>query len=238
MPPRTWVRHASSGVLRMHTQLSCSRRRQGLRHAILFVQSKAIHSLHPSHCIAAASAGLAGLLLTATLDLTDRLTWMVRQTTEVELNMNSVERILEYTDLPLELDTTKPAARCACPHDLGPGAGAHILPCVHNEVLASTDCNMACTTVSTRMQLLGNYHMRRGCACKDCFGLMTLRPQLLLCLLGRLPEVWPSDGAIDVQSLVVRYRPELDPVLNGLSFSVRGTSYSRRQCWSQLIFTR
>ena len=37
---------------------------------------------------------------------------MLRQTTEVELNMNSVERILEYTDLPLELDTTKPAARC------------------------------------------------------------------------------------------------------------------------------
>ena len=59
------------------------------------------------------SAGLAGLLLTATLDLTDRLTWMLRQTTEVELNMNSVERILEYTDLPLELDTIQPAARCA-----------------------------------------------------------------------------------------------------------------------------
>ena len=38
----------------------------------------------------------------------------------------------------------------------------------------------------------------------------------------RLPEVWPSDGAIDVQSLVVRYRPELDPVLNSISFSVKG----------------
>jgi len=46
--------------------------------------------------------------------------------------------------------------------------------------------------------------------------------QTLTCVLGRLPDVWPSDGAIDVQSLVVRYRPELDPVLNGLSFSVRG----------------
>ena len=60
----------------------------------------------------AVCAGLAGLLLTATLDLTDRLTWMLRQTTEVELLMNSVERILEYTDIPLELDTTKPAAKC------------------------------------------------------------------------------------------------------------------------------
>ena len=45
-------------------------------------------------------------------------------------------------------------------------------------------------------------------------------------VVGRLPDVWPSDGAIDVQSLVVRYRPELDPVLNGLSFSVKGTCLS------------
>ena len=66
-----------------------------------------------------APAGLSGLLLTATLDLTDRLTWMLRQTTEVELNMNSVERILEYTDIPLELDTTRPAARCARSRTLG-----------------------------------------------------------------------------------------------------------------------
>ena len=38
----------------------------------------------------------------------------------------------------------------------------------------------------------------------------------------RLPEVWPSDGAIEVQSLVVRYRVDLDPVLNGISFSIKG----------------
>ena len=38
----------------------------------------------------------------------------------------------------------------------------------------------------------------------------------------RLPAVWPSDGVIDVQSLVVRYRRDLEPVLNGISFSVKG----------------
>jgi hypothetical protein len=38
----------------------------------------------------------------------------------------------------------------------------------------------------------------------------------------RLPAVWPSDGAVDVRSLVVRYRRDLDPVLNGITFSVRG----------------
>ncbi len=40
----------------------------------------------------------------------------------------------------------------------------------------------------------------------------------------RLPEVWPSAGAIDVQSLVVRYRRDLDPVLNGISFTVKGAA--------------
>lgn len=29
-------------------------------------------------------------------------------------------------------------------------------------------------------------------------------------------------GAIEVQDLVVRYRPDLDPVLKGISFSIRG----------------
>lgn len=36
------------------------------------------------------------------------------------------------------------------------------------------------------------------------------------------PTAWPTEGAIQVRSLVVRYRPELDPVLKGLSFDVHG----------------
>jgi ABC-type multidrug transport system fused ATPase/permease subunit len=35
-----------------------------------------------------------------------------------------------------------------------------------------------------------------------------------------LPD-WPTQGAITVENLVVRYRPELDPVLRGITFSVR-----------------
>ena len=38
----------------------------------------------------------------------------------------------------------------------------------------------------------------------------------------RLPGSWPNKGAIVAESLVVRYRPELDPVLDGLSFSIAG----------------
>lgn len=36
----------------------------------------------------------------------------------------------------------------------------------------------------------------------------------------RPPPSWPSHGHIAVQDLVVRYRPDLPPVLHGLSFEV------------------
>ncbi|WPT17490.1 Multidrug resistance-associated protein 1 [Picochlorum sp. SENEW3] len=93
------------------------------------------------------SAGLAGLALTSALNLTGLMSWMVRQTTELEVNMNSVERLMEYDDEKTEAPAIVP----------------------------------------------------------------TNRP---------LPE-WPTRGEIQVENLVVRYRPELDPVLHGISFSVK-----------------
>ena len=44
----------------------------------------------------------------------------------------------------------------------------------------------------------------------------------LYIILSRLPAGWPVDASIVAESLVVRYRPDLDPVLDGLSFSIRG----------------
>ena len=48
------------------------------------------------------SPGLAGLAITSALSLTGLLSWMVRQTSELEVNMNSVERLVEYDDEPRE----------------------------------------------------------------------------------------------------------------------------------------
>ena len=39
------------------------------------------------------------------------MNWLVRRLTELEMNMNSVERILDYAEVPREVDTTKPATR-------------------------------------------------------------------------------------------------------------------------------
>ncbi|KAK4621949.1 Metal resistance protein [Fulvia fulva] len=48
------------------------------------------------------SAGLIGLAMSYALQITQSLNWIVRQTVEVETNIVSVERVLEYSRLPSE----------------------------------------------------------------------------------------------------------------------------------------
>jgi ATP-binding cassette subfamily C (CFTR/MRP) protein 1 len=48
------------------------------------------------------SASLLGLAMSYALQITSSLNWIVRQTVEVETNIVSVERILEYANLPSE----------------------------------------------------------------------------------------------------------------------------------------
>ncbi|VDL97758.1 unnamed protein product [Schistocephalus solidus] len=48
------------------------------------------------------SAGFAGLVVSYALNLTQTLNWLVRMTAELESNIVCVERIKEYSELPLE----------------------------------------------------------------------------------------------------------------------------------------
>ncbi len=48
------------------------------------------------------SAGMVGLAMSYALQITPSLNWIVRQTVEVETNIVSVERVLEYAALPSE----------------------------------------------------------------------------------------------------------------------------------------
>jgi ABC-type multidrug transport system fused ATPase/permease subunit len=48
------------------------------------------------------SKGLLGLAMAYALQITSALNWIVRQTVEVETNIVSVERVLEYANLPSE----------------------------------------------------------------------------------------------------------------------------------------
>ncbi|KAG9391170.1 ABC transporter transmembrane region [Carpediemonas membranifera] len=48
------------------------------------------------------AASLFALSLTISLNMTQSLAWLVRQTTEVEVGLNAVERVVEYSKLPQE----------------------------------------------------------------------------------------------------------------------------------------
>ncbi|CEI91841.1 hypothetical protein RMCBS344292_06118 [Rhizopus microsporus] len=92
-------------------------------------------------------AGVAGISLFYARSFLEYVYWFIRQYTQVEMNLNSVERVQEY----LEIDQEAPAV------------------------------------------IEGH----------------------------RPPAAWPTTGAIEVKNLVVRYAPELDPVLHGISFSTK-----------------
>ncbi|KAM0254312.1 hypothetical protein ACHAQJ_006898 [Trichoderma viride] len=57
------------------------------------------------------SAGLVGLAMSYALQITTSLNWIVRQTVEVETNIVSVERVLEYARLPSEAPEIIPSKR-------------------------------------------------------------------------------------------------------------------------------
>ncbi|KAL1762723.1 hypothetical protein FB107DRAFT_198344 [Schizophyllum commune] len=52
--------------------------------------------------ISSLNAGIAGLCITSALSFTDALYWACRNWTSLELDLNSVERVVEYLDLPQE----------------------------------------------------------------------------------------------------------------------------------------
>ena len=60
---------------------------------------------------ALAVAGLAALALTSVFNATQLMNFIVRFSAELEMQMNSVERMLEYADERGEVDVTRARAR-------------------------------------------------------------------------------------------------------------------------------
>ncbi|KAH9996005.1 P-loop containing nucleoside triphosphate hydrolase protein [Russula vinacea] len=97
------------------------------------------------------SAGIAGLCITSAMAFTNSIYWACRFWTGLELDLNSVERVVEYLELPRE-------------------------------------------------------------------------PPVII-ESSRPPAYWPSaesDNLIVVEDLIIRYAPELPPVLRDVSFTLRG----------------
>ncbi|RKP02372.1 hypothetical protein CXG81DRAFT_10852 [Caulochytrium protostelioides] len=71
------------------------------------------------------SAAIVGLTLTYSLNVTQNLNWVVRQSCEIETNIVSVERIKEYAELPTEAAYTRDDDPACLPlDDQWPHAGA------------------------------------------------------------------------------------------------------------------
>ena len=77
------------------------------------------------------TAGDAGLSLVYIMQLADVFQWMVRQSAEVENQLTSCERVVEYGGLPREIDEV------SAKDDDGPGAGAGALVAVAATMLRS-----------------------------------------------------------------------------------------------------
>jgi ABC-type multidrug transport system fused ATPase/permease subunit len=92
-------------------------------------------------------AGMAGISLFYARSFLENIYWFIRQYTQVEMNLNSVERVIEY----IEVEQEPPA-------------------------------------------------IIEG---------------------SRPPAAWPTTASIEVKDLVIRYAPELDPVLHGVSFTTK-----------------
>jgi ABC-type multidrug transport system fused ATPase/permease subunit len=69
-------------------------------------------------------ASFVGLVLSFSLDLTGLLSWVIRQWSETEAGMVSVERVAEYTALPSEEDTVPRSGALLEPPPAWPRMGA------------------------------------------------------------------------------------------------------------------
>ncbi|OSX72672.1 hypothetical protein BU14_0415s0017 [Porphyra umbilicalis] len=105
---------------------------------------------------------LAGLMLSYLLGLSSSITWVVRQVTDTESQMSSLERIEEYSS-------------DAVPHE-------------DNEVGQTADDPVGFTPVTP---IATPVRVRTG---------------------------WPRTGRVEFENVTMRYRPDLPPVLNGVSF--------------------
>jgi ABC-type multidrug transport system fused ATPase/permease subunit len=114
--------------------------------------------------------GLVGLSVSMLMSLTGAFQWMVRQSAEVENNMVSVERVMDYTVLPVE-----------------------------DVDIAGDDRPSSSDTI---ISMPSSKHGKAA------------GPPAVV------PADWPTRGEVVFHDVWMRYRPDLSPVLQGVTFAL------------------
>ena len=134
------------------------------------------------------SAGLVGLLVTTSLSLTGDLHWLVRQRTELEVQLNAVERIIEYANIrPEESDERW-------------NVGVKI------ELLDEQQRNRSKAAGSVPQLALPISPSRPSSPPPS----VDLSPHSTAVLIP--PPTWPEHGRIEFHALTAAYRPPPDDV--------------------------
>ena len=171
-------------------QYACHRwmglRLEALGAATVFICTSVSLFLLPS-----LSAGLIGLLVTTSLSLTGDLHWLVRQRTEMEVQLNAVERIIEYANVrPEESDER-----------WNVGVKMELL----DEQRRRTSAASRGPQPSTSLITLSPSPLRAPPTAP-----VDVSPHSTAVLVP--PPSWPEHGRIEFHSLTAAYRPPPDDV--------------------------
>ncbi|KAI8925342.1 P-loop containing nucleoside triphosphate hydrolase protein [Entophlyctis helioformis] len=118
----------------------------------------------------------AGLVLSYALQITSTFNWCIKMATDVEINMNSAERLIHY------IEELEPEAA----EVIEPGSVAATAPAVAVGKTADAGQN-----------------------------------GIAMASFAAFSPEWPTHGQIEARDIVLRYRPDLPPVLHGVSFIVQ-----------------
>ena len=140
------------------------------------------------------SPGLVGLVITTSLSLSGQLHWLVRQRTEMEVQLNAVERILEFANLPPEESNARWNKGVELQIQQQKQRKDRELP-VQNAISRSASSSSTPAAVD-------------------------LSPHSTAMLIP--PASWPEHGRIDFHSLTAAYRPPPNDVavLHNLSATI------------------
>ncbi|GKT33002.1 ABC-type transporter cicA [Aduncisulcus paluster] len=176
------------------------------------------------------SPSIAALCLSYSLSITQTLNWVVRQLTEMEVQMNSVERVMEYAeDIPEESgvwneeELERKNAKIQHKRKEIDKENAKLSK-THDKKLASWEKSNKKEKKQWEATVAGTP------TASACYVPTNPRPSLSFASLPQLDaalyhpdQFWPSESPSLVLSHVyMRYRPELPLVLHDISVDIKG----------------